>query len=49
FQRIWVLQEVAAARYILILYSPTEINRYAFCLGLELLKGPPIFAPNSGV
>ncbi|XTI90834.1 hypothetical protein V2W45_1470739 [Cenococcum geophilum] len=34
-----VLQEVAAARYILILYSPTEINRYAFCLGLELLKG----------
>jgi hypothetical protein len=30
---------VAAARYILILYSSTEINRYAFCLGLELLKG----------
>ena len=30
---------MAAARYILILCGPTEIDGYAFCSGLELLKG----------
>ncbi|KAI0556265.1 heterokaryon incompatibility protein-domain-containing protein [Xylaria curta] len=38
FQRIWVLQEVAAARYILIMYGSTEIDGYAFCLGLSGLN-----------
>ncbi|KAL8367568.1 hypothetical protein RB599_003451 [Gaeumannomyces hyphopodioides] len=39
FQRIWVLQEVAAARHVLIKYGSTEIDGYAFCLGLGVL-GP---------
>ena len=30
---------MAAARYILISCGPTEIDGYAFCLGLELLEG----------
>jgi len=34
-----VLQEVAAARSILISCGPIEIDGYAFCSGLELLKG----------
>ncbi|RYP60841.1 hypothetical protein DL770_009919 [Monosporascus sp. CRB-9-2] len=38
FQRIWVLQEVAAARHILIKCGPTEIDGYAFCLGLSALQ-----------
>ncbi|KAH7230663.1 heterokaryon incompatibility protein-domain-containing protein, partial [Fusarium redolens] len=50
FQRIWVrkqalltksiqvLQEVAAARHVLIKCGPTEIDGYAFCLGLSALK-----------
>ncbi|KAL8364833.1 hypothetical protein RB595_003893 [Gaeumannomyces hyphopodioides] len=38
FQRIWVLQEVAAARHILIKYGSTEIDGYAFCEGLSVLK-----------
>ncbi|KAL8366272.1 hypothetical protein RB595_004849 [Gaeumannomyces hyphopodioides] len=38
FQRIWVLQEVAAARHILIKYGSTEIDGYAFCSGLNVLK-----------
>ncbi|KAL8344915.1 hypothetical protein RB601_005110 [Gaeumannomyces tritici] len=39
FRRIWVLQEVAAARHVLIKYGSTEIDGYAFCLGLGVL-GP---------
>ncbi|KAF7522297.1 hypothetical protein G7054_g12191 [Neopestalotiopsis clavispora] len=35
FRRIWVLQEVAAARHILIKCRLAEIDGYAFCLGLE--------------
>ncbi|KAK4195883.1 hypothetical protein QBC40DRAFT_268909 [Triangularia verruculosa] len=38
FQRIWVLQEVAAARHILIMCGPTVIDGYAFCAGLNALQ-----------
>ncbi|GKU10149.1 unnamed protein product, partial [Fusarium langsethiae] len=38
FQRIWVLQEVAAARHVLIKCGSTEIDGYAFCYGLSTLK-----------
>ncbi|KAH8805816.1 heterokaryon incompatibility protein-domain-containing protein, partial [Xylogone sp. PMI_703] len=37
FRRIWVLQEVAAARYVLVVCGPTEVDGYAFCLGLNSL------------
>ncbi|KAH8680097.1 heterokaryon incompatibility protein-domain-containing protein, partial [Tricladium varicosporioides] len=38
FQRIWVLQEVAAARHIVIMCGSTQIDGYAFCLGLRSLE-----------
>ncbi|WAO95272.1 Hypothetical protein NCS54_01288500 [Fusarium falciforme] len=38
FQRIWVLQEVAAARHVLIKCGSTEIDGYAFCSGLSALN-----------
>ncbi|KAK4163129.1 heterokaryon incompatibility protein-domain-containing protein [Cladorrhinum sp. PSN259] len=38
FQRIWVLQEVAAARHILIMCGPTMIDGYAFCAGVNALE-----------
>ncbi|RYO81134.1 hypothetical protein DL766_001643 [Monosporascus sp. MC13-8B] len=38
FQRIWVLQEAAAARHVLIKCGHTEIDGYAFCSGLSALK-----------
>ncbi|PVH72420.1 HET-domain-containing protein, partial [Cadophora sp. DSE1049] len=38
FQRIWVLQEVAAARHVVIMCGSTEIDGYAFCLGLKSLR-----------
>ncbi|KAK3377049.1 heterokaryon incompatibility protein-domain-containing protein [Lasiosphaeria ovina] len=38
FQRIWVLQEVAAARHVLIKCGPAEIDGYAFCSGLSALS-----------
>ncbi|RYP63003.1 hypothetical protein DL771_009488 [Monosporascus sp. 5C6A] len=38
FQRIWVLQEVAAARHVLIMCRSTEIEGFAFCSGLNVLK-----------
>ncbi|KAK7224257.1 hypothetical protein V2G26_012260 [Clonostachys chloroleuca] len=38
FKRIWVLQEVAAARHILIKSGRTEIDGFAFCSGLSALK-----------
>ncbi|KAK3946547.1 heterokaryon incompatibility protein-domain-containing protein, partial [Pseudoneurospora amorphoporcata] len=38
FWRIWVLQEVAAARHILIKCGSAEIDGFAFCSGLDALK-----------
>ncbi|KAF2193973.1 hypothetical protein K469DRAFT_651037 [Zopfia rhizophila CBS 207.26] len=38
FRRIWVLQEVAAARHVRIICGPMDIDGYAFCSGLESLK-----------
>ncbi|KAH7186551.1 heterokaryon incompatibility protein-domain-containing protein [Fusarium oxysporum] len=38
FQRIWVLQEVAAARQVLIMSRSAEIDGYAFCSGLNALN-----------
>ncbi|KAK3347179.1 heterokaryon incompatibility protein-domain-containing protein [Lasiosphaeria hispida] len=38
FRRIWVLQEVAAARHILIKCGFSEIDGYAFHLGLTALR-----------
>ncbi|KAF5020014.1 hypothetical protein F66182_7950 [Fusarium sp. NRRL 66182] len=38
FQRIWVLQEVAAARHVVIICGATEIDGYAFCSGLNSLN-----------
>ncbi|RYO80284.1 hypothetical protein DL762_007731 [Monosporascus cannonballus] len=39
FRRIWVLQEVAAARHVRIMCGSTEMDGYAFCLGLEAYPG----------
>jgi hypothetical protein len=33
-----VLQEVAAARHVVIIYGSTEIDGYAFCLGVKSLE-----------
>lgn len=33
FQRIWVLQEVAAARHITVICGSTEVDAQAFCSG----------------
>lgn len=38
FQRIWVLQEVAAARHVLIMCHSIEIGGDAFCAGLIALN-----------
>ncbi|KAJ1714858.1 heterokaryon incompatibility protein-domain-containing protein [Aspergillus flavus] len=38
FQRIWVLQEVALARDIIIMCGPVEMNGYAFISGLQSLE-----------
>ncbi|KAM0145561.1 hypothetical protein ACHAPG_011563, partial [Botrytis cinerea] len=38
FQRIWVLQEAAAARHIIIMCGSTTIDGYAFCSGVKSLK-----------
>ncbi|KAH8722793.1 heterokaryon incompatibility protein-domain-containing protein [Phaeosphaeriaceae sp. PMI808] len=38
FERIWVLQEIALARRVLILCGPAEINGLALCSGLNGLK-----------
>ncbi|KAF5530822.1 het-domain-containing protein [Fusarium phyllophilum] len=34
FQRVWVLQEVAAAQHVLLVCGAFQIDGYAFCLGL---------------
>ncbi|KAK0707277.1 heterokaryon incompatibility protein-domain-containing protein [Lasiosphaeris hirsuta] len=39
FRRIWVLQEVAAARNVRIMCGSAEVDGYGFCLGLEALPG----------
>ncbi|KAH8730409.1 heterokaryon incompatibility protein-domain-containing protein, partial [Phaeosphaeriaceae sp. PMI808] len=36
FQRIWVLQEMAAARHVSIMCGSTEIDGHAFCSGLDV-------------
>ncbi|KAM3075025.1 hypothetical protein ACMFMF_005708 [Clarireedia jacksonii] len=38
FRRIWVVQEVAAARHIVIMYGSTTIDGYVFCLGVKSLE-----------
>ena len=38
FRRIWVLQEVAAARHILVKCGATEVDGYAFCHGLRSME-----------
>ncbi|KAI1740028.1 heterokaryon incompatibility protein-domain-containing protein [Xylaria scruposa] len=38
FRRIWVLQEVSAARQVIIMTHSTEIDGYAFCSGLKALN-----------
>ncbi|PMD67720.1 HET-domain-containing protein [Hyaloscypha bicolor E] len=40
FRRIWVLQEVALARNILIMCGSTEINGYTFCSGFNNMELP---------
>ncbi|OAA35896.1 HET domain protein [Beauveria brongniartii RCEF 3172] len=37
FERVWVLQEVAAARQVLIMCGDCVIDGYAFCTGLQAL------------
>ncbi|PSN65258.1 HET-domain-containing protein [Corynespora cassiicola Philippines] len=37
FQRVWVLQEVAAAQSLLIICGKEEVNEVVFCRGLRLL------------
>ncbi|KAK4114746.1 HET-domain-containing protein [Canariomyces notabilis] len=39
FRRIWVLQEVAAARNLRIMCGSTEVDGFAFHLGLEAYPG----------
>ncbi|EWG53266.1 hypothetical protein FVEG_17085 [Fusarium verticillioides 7600] len=34
FRRVWVLQEVAAAQHVLLVCGASQIDGYAFCLGL---------------
>ncbi|KAH7235451.1 hypothetical protein BKA59DRAFT_444431 [Fusarium tricinctum] len=38
FKRVWVLQEVAAARHVLVKFGRVEIDGYAFCTGLDALE-----------
>ncbi|RYP64101.1 hypothetical protein DL771_008920 [Monosporascus sp. 5C6A] len=38
FQRIWVLQEVAAARYVLIKCGSSAVDGFTFCSGLDVSK-----------
>ncbi|KAK1758979.1 heterokaryon incompatibility protein-domain-containing protein [Echria macrotheca] len=38
FRRVWVLQEVFAARHLRIRCGSAEIDGYAFCTGLQLLQ-----------
>ncbi|EKJ69176.1 hypothetical protein FPSE_10641 [Fusarium pseudograminearum CS3096] len=38
FKRVWVLQEVAAARHVLVKFGRVEIDGYAFCTGIGALE-----------
>ncbi|KAH7371032.1 heterokaryon incompatibility protein-domain-containing protein [Pyrenochaeta sp. MPI-SDFR-AT-0127] len=38
FRRIWILQEIAAARRILVVCGSAEIDGYGFCIGLKSLE-----------
>ncbi|KAH7088033.1 heterokaryon incompatibility protein-domain-containing protein, partial [Paraphoma chrysanthemicola] len=38
FQRIWILQEIAAAQNVLIMCGHKKIEGYAFCTGIESLN-----------
>ncbi|KAH6855416.1 ankyrin repeat-containing domain protein [Chaetomium sp. MPI-CAGE-AT-0009] len=38
FQRIWVVQEAAAARRVLMKCGPDEVDGFAFCSGIAALK-----------
>ena len=38
FRRVWVLQEVAAARQVVIMCQLSEIDGSAFCVGLQALR-----------
>ncbi|KAK3985816.1 ankyrin repeat-containing domain protein [Cladorrhinum sp. PSN332] len=40
FERIWVLQEVAAARHVVIICGRAEIDGHAFCLGMDSVLFP---------
>ncbi|KAF2495476.1 HET-domain-containing protein [Lophium mytilinum] len=40
FRRIWILQEVAAARQILITCGRAQIDGYTFCVGLQRFNFP---------
>ncbi|KAK4228437.1 hypothetical protein QBC38DRAFT_152558 [Podospora fimiseda] len=42
FRRFWVLQEVAAARHILIKCGDCEVDGYAFCVGINALTHLPL-------
>ncbi|KAH6701346.1 heterokaryon incompatibility protein-domain-containing protein, partial [Leptodontidium sp. MPI-SDFR-AT-0119] len=46
FQRIWVLQEVAAARHVVMMCGSSQIDGYAFCLGLKSLSLSYTASPN---
>ncbi|KAL2198994.1 heterokaryon incompatibility protein-domain-containing protein [Corynascus similis CBS 632.67] len=48
FQRIWVLQEVAAARQVLIMCHSTEIDGSTFCSGLNMLNTLSLDPDNQG-
>ncbi|KAE9371771.1 hypothetical protein N431DRAFT_492075 [Stipitochalara longipes BDJ] len=45
FDRIWVLQEVAAARHVLMKCGTMEIEGYTFCLGVKSLNLPYMASP----
>ncbi|KAL3305603.1 het domain protein [Colletotrichum asianum] len=45
FRRVWVVQEVAAARHVLILCRAAEIDGQAFCSGLNQIGGS-LFLPD---
>ncbi|PQE22614.1 hypothetical protein CJF31_00001551 [Rutstroemia sp. NJR-2017a BVV2] len=38
FRRVWVLQEVAAAKHVHMVCGTTEIAGYSLCLGVDALK-----------
>ncbi|KAF2002327.1 HET-domain-containing protein [Amniculicola lignicola CBS 123094] len=47
FRRIWILQEVAAARRIEIICGEADVDGYRFCVGLKALQ--PIYKPHADI